>query len=174
MHGRGWIGIALAALVGIGWTTPAYASRGPTSSQIRAAIRKAERSRDLWATVNICNTTRHPNAVGIRGQMPDLGFNARLAMRFGVDYWVITKHQFQPVPHVTSSVSLGISRSGLRQGGVRFKFGSHAGHLRGSVTFEWRLGRRVLGSITRKTSAGHRGADFGDPPHFSAAQCWIL
>ena len=173
MQGRGWIGVALGALLAVGWASPAYASRGPSSSQIRAAIRKAERSRDLWATVIICNTRRYPNAIGIRGQMPNLGFSASLAMRFGVDYWVNTKHQFQPVPHVSDSVSLGAARSGLKQGGVRFKFGSHAGHLRGSVTFEWRLGRTLLGSITRKTSGGHSSADFGDPPHFSASQCWI-
>jgi hypothetical protein len=173
MFRRPWIGLALVTLVVLGVPSFADASRRPTSSQIRNAIRKAERSRDLWATVNICNTKRHPNVLGLRGQMPSLGFNASLGMRFGVDYWVITKHQFRPVPHVSESVSLGSSKMGLKQGGVRFKFGSHSGHLRGSVTFQWRLGRRVLGSITRKTSGGHPRADFGDPPRFSASQCWM-
>jgi hypothetical protein len=160
--------------MGMAAPVPADASRGPTGTQVRAAIRKAERSRDLWATVNICNTRRYPNAIGIRGQMPSLGFNASLAMHIGVDFWVITKHRFQPVPRTSQSVSLGRSHAGLRQGGVRFKFPSHAGHLRGSVTFVWRLGRRVIGSITRKTTGGHHGADFGDPPRYSSSQCWII
>jgi hypothetical protein len=173
MHGRGRIGIAVGVALAIGCTSPAYAAKAPTSSQVRSAIRKAERSRDLWATVNICNSRRHPNVMGIRGQMPSLGFKANLAMKFAVDFWVISKHEFRPVPHVGESVSVGTSRLGLRQGGVRFKFSAHAGHLRGSVTFLWRLGHRVIGSVTRKTSGGHHSADFGDPPRYSSSQCWL-
>jgi hypothetical protein len=165
-----------AAILLIALAVPAAAdgARAPTASQIRKAIRKAERSRDLWATVNICDTKRYPKAIGIRGQMPSLGFKAGLGMSFGVEYWVSAKHRFQPVPHVSESIALGTSRLGLKQGGVRFKFSAHAGHLRGSVTFRWRLGHRLIGSVTRKTTGGHPGADFGDPRRFSASQCWIL
>ena len=47
------------------------ASTGPTAAQIRIATRRAVNSPNLWATVNICDTTRHPGIVGIRVQMPD-------------------------------------------------------------------------------------------------------
>ena len=163
----------MGALLCAVWTCPAYASRGPTASQIRAAIRKAERSPDLWATVNTCNTRRYRDAIGIRGQMPSLGFKASLVMRVGVDYLASLKIGFKAVPHVSETVSLGTSRVGLEQGGVRFKFSPGSGYLQGSVTFEWKLGRRVIGRVTMKTSADHRGADFGDPPRFSAALCYI-
>jgi hypothetical protein len=169
-----WLGSAVAAILVTVSPSLAYGARGPTASQIRTAVRKAERSRDLWATVNICDTKRYSGVIGIRGQMPSLGFRANLDMNVGVDYWVRTKHKFVPVPRVSERVSLDSAQLGLRQGGVRFKFGKHAGHLRGSVTFEWRLGRRIIGSVTRTTRGGHPGADFGDPLRFSASQCWIL
>ena len=53
---------------------------------MHAAIARAERSRDLWATVNICDTAKHPDAIGIRASMPGTPKHARLAMRFRVQY----------------------------------------------------------------------------------------
>ena len=34
-----------------------------------------------WATVNVCDTTDHPNQIGIRGSMPGLKRTARMTMR---------------------------------------------------------------------------------------------
>src|SRR6516165_1209759 len=59
----------------------------PTAAQMRAAVQRAERSKYLWATVNICNTKRHPHAIGVRGQMPALGFPALLQMTVHLKYW---------------------------------------------------------------------------------------
>ena len=44
----------------------------------RAAVRRAERSRELWATINICSANAKPGGgeLGVRGQMPSLGFSA--------------------------------------------------------------------------------------------------
>src|SRR5947209_20193020 len=56
-------------------------------ARISRAVRNAERSPSLWATINICGSRRHPNDVGVRGQMPTLGFSASLFMVVQVNYW---------------------------------------------------------------------------------------
>ena len=145
----------------------------PTRSQMLAAVRSAERSHYLWATVNICNTRRHPDSIGLRAQMPALGFATTLEMEFQVDQKAARSAAFRPVSGAKRSVSVGSVKKGLQQEGVTFPFPAHAGALRGTVQFEWRLGRSVLGRSTRLTTRGHPTANFGDPPRYSAARCVI-
>lgn len=147
-------------------------SRAPTQAQIRRAIARAERSRDLWATVDICNTKHHPRVLGIRGQMPSLGFAASHEMSIRVDYQPAPMSGFKPAG-VRRSVALGYSATRLLQGGFMWQFPQHTGRLRGTVTFVWRRGSELLGRTTRTTSSGHRDVDFGDPRRFSAADCDI-
>jgi hypothetical protein len=151
----------------------ASSSPTPTPAQIRTAVRRAERSRDLWATVNICNTKRHPNVIGVRGQMPGLGFPATLEVDIQVDYWSPASKGFRSAPGAKRSIPLGREKTGLYQGGWQFPFGPHAGSLRGLVTFKWKLGSKQLGRATRTTSAGHRDAEFGDPARYSSGNCVI-
>lgn len=145
----------------------------PTQTQIHTALRRAESSPRLWATVNVCRTKRNSGRIGIRAQMPALGFEATLRMRFVVDYWSRMAKTFKPVPGASHPVSLGVETTGLHQEGVQFSFPRHTGSLRGTVRFEWDQGRRVLGRTTHTTTRGHHDADFGDPPHYSAARCVI-
>src|SRR5215210_1297557 len=46
----------------------------------------AQESGDPWATVNVCDTTAHPNQMGIRGAMPGLTRPTTMYMRFRVQY----------------------------------------------------------------------------------------
>ncbi len=147
--------------------------RGPTPAQVRAAVRRAERSRQLWATINICNTRRHRDALGVRGQMPALGFPASLSMNIQVEYWSSADGRFKPDPYAKRLVKLGRVSFGVEQGGHIFQFGAHAGLLSGVVTFEWARAGRLLGRATRATTRGHRDVDFGDPRRYSAATCAI-
>jgi hypothetical protein len=149
-------------------TTPA-----PSRAQIRRAIHAAERSPDLWATVNICNTTGHPNTMGIRGQMPALGFPAELKMVFRVEYWSAAKQVFVTLPGVSQAAAVGRVKSGVHQQGASFTFLPHAGLLRGRVSFQWRLKGKLIGRVARLTRAGHSDADYGDPPGFSSWECAI-
>ena len=170
---RGWRFIiasvvTLAALPVAGGTAAAR-SKSPTAAQIRRAVRHAERSSALWATVNICDTPKYRLVIGIRGEMPALGFAAQLRMTFMIDYAAGTG--FKPLHGVADPVSLGNPRSGVYQGGVRFTFGPHAGVLRGRVRFSWWLGKRTVGKVVRTTTAGHHGVSYGDPRGFSAARC---
>jgi hypothetical protein len=153
----------------------AAAASNPTPAQVTKAIRTAERAKTLWATVNICDSRRDPNTLGIRGEMPSLGFPAWLSMRIQVNYYSRSKKKFIPVPGTATvkTIRLGRSRLGLQQGGAVFVFKPHAGLLDASVEFFWRRSGRLLGSTTQPTAGGHHGADFGSPPRFSAAQCRI-
>ncbi len=146
-----------------------------TPKQVAKAVSRADHSSSLWATVNICASKRYPNAMGIRGQMPTLGFPAFLWMAIHVNYWSTTKKRFEPIrsSNATRTMSLGRQSSGLEQGGAVFPFKAHSGLLNATVTFTWRRSGRTLGQIARRTSAGHRDADFGSPPHYTAAECRI-
>jgi hypothetical protein len=153
----------------------AFASAGPTPAQVRAAVKRAEHSRQLWTTINICNTPANPSRIGIRGQMPALGFPARLSMTVQVDYWDAAAKVFRPVPGATghAQVKLGTVLDGVEQGGHTFRFPAGTGLLSGTITFQWRRGGKVVGHISKPATGGHHGVNGGDPPHRSAASCVI-
>jgi hypothetical protein len=151
---------------------PALA-RTPSTAQIRNAVRRAEQSRNLWATVNICNSKRYPDYIGIRGQMPALGFAAWLSMDVRLYYYSSTKKTFLPVTDGSQLVRLGRLSSGLQQSGARFQFGPKVPMMEAKVTFIWRRSGRLLGQVTRTTTGGHPNADFSSPPRYSAARCTI-
>jgi hypothetical protein len=169
--------ITIAAVLAGVTAAPAGAATqasGPSSAQIRAALATAERSGALWATVNICNTSRHRDVIGIRAQQPALGFSSTLFVRIEVEYWSGTAYRPDPAPGATKLLRLGTASGGsTRQAGWSFQFGPHAGTLRGLVRYQWVHGSRVLGSTTRVTTQGHNGVRYADPPGYSAAKCAI-
>src|ERR1019366_10360134 len=97
----------------------------------------AHSSSSLWATVNVCNSTRDPHSIGIRGQMPALGIPASLSMTVQIDYWSAKDKTFVPAPGARQTVSLGDATTGLLQGGVSFRFAPGSGLFTGSGTFPW-------------------------------------
>ncbi len=146
-------------------------ARKPTRAQVRAAVRQAERSQYLWTTINICNTKRHPLTLGIRGQMPALGFASVLDMKIHALYW--SRGKFVVVPKVQQVIDLGSQTGGLHQGGVSLRFAPGAGRLSGRITFQWKLAGKVIAQATRTAAAGHPSADYGDPTHHTSEQCLI-
>ncbi|MDQ6607011.1 MAG: hypothetical protein M3Z06_10765 [Actinomycetota bacterium] len=165
----------LTALLALLTISPAFAKsvKRPTPAQMRAAVARAERSKNLWATVNICDTRHHPNMIGIRGQMPALGFPASLTMIIKLDYYSLKTAGFRPVPHVRMRDSLGTASTGFHQAGGIFPFKPPVAPLSGTITFQWRIGKRLLGQATRLTGHGYKGVDNGDPPGTSHAVCRI-
>ncbi len=149
------------------------ANQNPSGTQIAKAIKRAESSTSLWSTVNLCNTKRHRYTIGVRGQMPALGFPAWLSMQIRLNYYNTKKHRFLPLSNASTLVRLGRIRNGLQQGGQTWTYGPHAGLFNATIQFIWRRSGKLLGQTSRRTTAGHRGADFGDPAHFSAKQCRI-
>ena len=164
------------------WSAAAHAKRshghkGPTAAQIHKALTRAQHSKQLWATVNVCQVKGRGAAkggsIGIRGQMPTLGFTSTLSMTIQLNRWSSKNKSFAALPYKTAktTVSPGTFATNLHQDGAVFPFGGPAGLLDATVTFGWSRGGKVLGTATRRTAAGHHDAAGGHPPHYSAAQC---
>lgn len=154
--------------------TPAQGSAaGPTPNQIKRAVRSAEQSKGLWATINVCDTHKHPNTIGIRSEVPALGFPATISVLLGVDFWSTANKRFEPDPNARKTIKLGTVSHGIHQQGVTFQFAPQTGRLRGTATFSWTSRGKLLGSTKRVTTPRHHDADFGDPSGYSAATCMI-
>jgi hypothetical protein len=141
--------------------------------------RSIHQSKDLWATVNICDTERHPNAIGIRGSMPGSGFrDERMWMRFQVQYKRPSDGKWHNTGPAGDSgfVRVGSARIKRREAGRTFTLdppAQGAWRLRGVVTFEWRRDGEVVRRARKQTTRGHTIARGGDPKGFSASRCVI-
>lgn len=147
------------------------AARGPSPSQISTAIRMAEQSKQLWATVNICTTNHHNGQLGIRGQMPSLGFAAQMYMTFEVIFQPSGGSHFKPIRSTKARVLVGQAANKVLQVGRTYPFQTSSSLLAGQVTFEWRRSGKLLGRTTRRTTGHHTHVDFADPPGTSQAFC---
>ena len=133
----------------------------------------------LWATVNVCDTVGHPDAIGIRGSMPGSGRSReRMFMRFQVQYFNAAESLWHNIGPDGDSGFLpaGSARFRVRESGRTFTImppvsGSYL--LRGVITFEWRVGDTVVRRARKRTTAGHSRAAASDPSGFSAATCEI-
>jgi hypothetical protein len=169
--------IATAATIAILFAAEAATALagGPSARQVQRATARAERSSSLWATINICSSRGKGRGgeLGVRGQMPALGFAATLRMTIQLGSWSEKHRRFIPIAgsSATSNLSLGTSSSGLQQDGVVYGFTGSAGLLDASVDFTWTRGGRVIAEASRITSAGHRDADYSRPAHYSAGNC---
>lgn len=137
-----------------------------------------ERSRHLWATINVCDTATHPDQIGIRGSMP--GSRRRrevMYMRFRVQYFSRSESRWRDIGRGADSgfIRVGSARHRVREAGWNFEFGrppegsSHV--LRGLVSYQWRRGRRVVQRAERRTESGHPGTHGSDPPGYSRGLC---
>ncbi|HYM54922.1 MAG TPA: hypothetical protein VES97_06135 [Solirubrobacteraceae bacterium] len=168
--------VALAVLA----PAPALAASTPSHApQTGPLQRSLLRSRQLWATINVCNPKDQPDWVGVRGSMPGDG-QARdtLSMRFRLQYLSSrTRHWADLASTATAGFIVVGSGSSARQEGQSFQLmpvlGRPAFDLRGVVEFQWRRGRSVLLSASRPTTAGRVSLAGADPAGFSAATCLI-
>jgi hypothetical protein len=168
---------ALSCSAAIAQARPGHRHKGPTQTRIKHALFRARHSRSLWATVNVCRPKGKHGAkggnIGIRGQMPTLGFASTLSMTIQLNHWVTKTKTFTALPYSTAktTVTPGTFATNLHQDGVVFPFGAPAGLLNATVTFTWSRGGKVLGTALRQTTDGHHDAAGGRPAHYTAAQC---
>lgn len=158
--------VAPAALLALALTAPA------TPAQERSI----ERSRHLWATVNICDSRQSPDTIGIRASMPGSGRKReRMYMRFRLQYknaagaWT----EFESESSDSGFEPVGRATYKARQSGWTFPFRLDEGQryeLRGIVSYEWRRGELVVRRATKRTTKGHRTA-LSEPRGYSAASC---
>jgi hypothetical protein len=145
-----------------------------------AHAKKPHDSRQLWATVNVCDTPSHPNEIGIRASMPGVKQRAKLRMRFRVQYFASADGRWHNMTGERADsgwLTVGRQRGGIAESGwnVRFKppSGGGAHQLRGSVQFRWIRKGGTLHASRRITEAGHRSTKGSDPAGYSAATCLI-
>jgi hypothetical protein len=147
----------------------------------RAAVAPTvDKSPDLWATINICDTAKHPDTIGIRASMPGSGkVKERMYMRFQVQYWRASIKKWAPTDATVDSgyQAVGSAKYKRRESGWNFSLTpppeGQTYRLRGIVSFQWRVGKKVVRSATKRTHSGHKSTPGADPKGFSAAECTI-
>lgn len=136
-----------------------------------------EKSPDLWATINVCDTDDHPNTVGLRGSMPGLGEPARLLMRFRVQYLdTESTWRFSGDSADSGYLAVGHASKKVLESGQNFMFeppAMGALSLRGVIQYRWMRGRKVVKELKRLTDVGHRSTAGADPDGYSAGTCDI-
>ena len=126
-----------------------------------------------WATVNVCDTAKQPDAIGIRASMPGAPKGARLSMRFRVQYRD-SEGEWVDVEDADSGWrTVAVARGAAVESGWSFEFARPARTvvLRGVVRFRWRRGDTLPRHDEVATESGHRSSAGADPAGYSAATC---
>ncbi len=155
---------------------------GPTTTvnAARTVSRWREGPPPLWATVNICDTERSPNALGVRTSVPGDGSGRRVFARYTAQWWSPTREAWLTVKGAGRTGWNRLGRQRLRplQAGWTFSFAQPPEGttyvIRGVVELSWR--DRAKASRKRRallTETGKRGVDGGDPVGTSKAMCLI-
>ena len=165
--------VALATLLGVAVPATAAAATDPPASTLT-------RSKLLWATINVCDTAKHPDTIGIRASMPGSGRpGERMYMRFQVQYFKVSAGQWANGDATADSGfrAVGSAKYRRRESGWNFSItpppAGQTYRLRGVVSFEWRKGSKVVRRAHKVTAPGHRGTVGSDPAGASAAECVI-
>jgi hypothetical protein len=175
--------IPLLVLIAVAVIAATAGGSPPPTAEL-AADKKPKRtdfseSEDLWATINVCDTARNANTIGIRGSMPGLGNRpSKMQMRFLVQYRSRTDGAWRDAGDDSDSGWQTVGRT-IRQvveSGQNFTFappadGSH--QLRWAVRFRWVRDDRTVAYQRRFTEAGHETTAGADPKGYSAGSCEI-
>jgi hypothetical protein len=126
-----------------------------------------------WATVNVCDTEKQPDAIGIRASMPGTPKGVRLSMRFRAQYKAADGSWLDVADADSGWRVLGAAKGTPVESGWSFSFAhpSEPVTLRGVVRFRWRRGDALPRSAEVATEAGHRSSAGADPADYSAATC---
>jgi hypothetical protein len=134
----------------------------------------AKQPAPVWATINVCDTAKQPDAIGIRASMPGTPKGARLSMRFRAQYRT-ADDGWKDVADADSGwrVVRPSRGSAVAESGWSFNFATPAKAvtLRGVVRYRWRRGDTLPRQAELATEAGHRSSAGADPEDYSAATC---
>jgi hypothetical protein len=152
---------------------------------IAAPAADAKPVKDLWATVNVCDTKKSPDDMGVRARAPGDGSRAQIYMRFTAQYrssggkWKAVSGRGR-----SGWLRAGSSRFRTQELGYTFSFDAPAAGrsylMRGFVQFQWRDKRKRHGKLRRvvvrraqRYSEGGHPTKEAEPKGFSAARCTI-
>ena len=171
--------VGLIALTALAAPPALAAAAQSTGARARPSSHALLTSKELWATIDVCNPKDQPNTVGVRGSMPGDGQSRdRLYMSFRLQYFEHRSSQWLDLTSAsTGYFAVGAGGAPSRQDGSSFVIAPVAGQpasvLRGVVDFQWRHGKTVLTSGTRPTTAHRQSVSGADPVGYSAATCQI-
>lgn len=139
------------------------------------------KSKRLWATINVCDTAKAPNTVGVRVSMPGSGKkNECMYARIRLQYFRSSTSSWISLGDGADSgwLSLGKATFLRRETGWTQKLSAPAPgqqfRIRGSVDFEWRRGAAVVRHAKRLTAGRTANVQGADPAGYSAAQCIVV
>jgi hypothetical protein len=142
------------------------------------AAAQAKPQKDLWATVNVCDTPKSPNRMGVRARMPGDGTRRRMYMRFSAQFR--SGGKWKPVNGQGRSKWLLAGSALFRNQELGYTFSFDAPKpgqtflMRGLVQFEWRA--KGSGTVVRRThrytAKGHPTAP-AEPKGYSKGTCKI-
>jgi hypothetical protein len=137
----------------------------------------AKAKKNLWATINLCDTQAHPNELGVRARMPGNGLHQRMYMRFFAEYRTSDgSWHHVAVGGASPWEYAGSALFTYEELGYTFSFDQLApgeGYtMRGLVKFQWRAHGKVLRRAQLLSTADHP-SKHGDPPHYSTATCFV-
>jgi hypothetical protein len=172
------LAVLFAALAcGCAVALPHAVAAGPRAQHPRdAATHAPYRSRELWATINICNPKGAPDVVGVRGSMPGDGQpKDMMYMRFRLEYYDAKAAKWRELEHSDSGLLPVGTAGAIRQYGrtITLSKSAESFKVRGLVSFEWLRGKHVDYSTERITTAPHKSSAGANPQGFSAATCQI-
>lgn len=145
-------------------TTPQAPSSAGRLLPLGAVASAAASGSESWATVNICDTEKTPNGLGVRSNMPGNGRDQLMFMRFTAQYWSPSRSEWVTVPGGGSSrwVYAGSARYAARQTGWTFFFDQPpAGTtfvMRAIVEQQWRAEANGTRSLKRGSAKQRRRA----------------
>jgi hypothetical protein len=144
--------------------------------------------KNLWATVNRCDTPSSPNTIGVRASMPGTKYRSRLYMRFRIQFWSEMRQSFVATDSSTRWLRVGTGRAAATQSGFSFRFDDPPEGeqfvLRGVVQYRYTALRRrrdgtggrrwrVVKQYERLTRSGQPNVQSADPPGASFSMCIV-
>jgi hypothetical protein len=143
-----------------------------------AAVAQAKPVRDLWATVNVCDTKNSPDQMGVRARMPGDGTHRRMYMRFTAQFQSGGRWKQVSGRGRSKWLYAGSALFRNQELGYTFSFDApkpgSAYRMRGLVQFQYRA--PTSGSVVRRThrytSKGHPTKP-AEPKGYSRATCRI-
>ena len=137
--------------------------RGALMASAAGARSAGSESKDdpLWATVNVCDTKRSPNALGVRTSVPGNGTSQRIFARYTAQWWSAAEQEWLTVggSGVTDWIFVGDADMSSRQAGWTFRFVQPPQGttyvMRGVVELQWREAAQTARKA-RKARKGRR------------------
>src|SRR3954454_18840780 len=142
------------------------------------AAAEAKPVKDLWATVNVCDTEKSPDQMGVRARMPGDGTRRHMYMRFTAEFRDGKKWKRVNGRGRSKWLLAGTALFRNQELGYTFSFDApKAGTsylMRGLVQYEWRAPTSGAGvrRTHRYTTNGHPTKP-ADPKGYSRATCRI-